>query len=119
MTAAFRLEPDVRAQLLETVRRFVRDRLVPLEAQVADEDAVPADVIREMRELGLFGLTIPAAYGGLGLSMEDEVMVAFELGWTSPAFKAVLGTNIGIGAQGLVMDGTPEQKSRFLPRLAS
>jgi acyl-CoA dehydrogenase len=72
-----------------------------------------------MRELGLFGLTIPQAYGGMGLTMSEEVKVAFELGRTSPAFRSVFGTNIGIGAQGLVMDGTEEQKQRFLPQLAS
>ena len=72
-----------------------------------------------MKALGLFGLSIPEAYGGLGLTMEEEVAIAFELGRTSPAFRSLLGTNNGIGSQGLVFDGTPEQKARYLPRLAS
>ena len=63
-----------------------------------------------MRELGLFGISIPEEYGGLGLTMEEECLVAFELGHTSPAFRSVFGTNVGIGSQGVVMFGTDEQK---------
>jgi acyl-CoA dehydrogenase len=107
------------AQLVEVVRRFTRERLVPLEAKVAEDDEVPEELVQEMRELGLFGLSIPEEYGGLGLTMEEEVLVAFELGGASPAFRSVFGTNVGIGSQGLLMDGTPEQKQRYLPKLAS
>ncbi|HKT54898.1 MAG TPA: acyl-CoA dehydrogenase family protein, partial [Caulobacteraceae bacterium] len=113
------LDMDVREQLIDAVRRFVAERLRPLEAQVSEEDAVPAAVIEEMRGLGLFGLSIPEEYGGLGLSMEDECLVVFELGRTSPAFRSTIGTNVGIGSQGLVMFGTPQQKARWLPRIAS
>jgi acyl-CoA dehydrogenase len=113
------LDSDTLSQLLDTVRRFVRDRLVPLEAEVARVDRIPAGVIDEMRSLGLFGLTIPEAYGGLGLNTEEECRVVMELGWTSPAFRSVIGTNNGIGSQGLVMDGTPEQQCHYLPKLAS
>jgi len=113
------LDPETRDQLLATVRRFVRERLVPLEDAVAEADAIPDAVVAEMRAMGLFGLTIPVDYGGLGLGMEDEVRVAFELGWTSPAFRTTFATNIGIGAHGLVMDGTEAQKRRYLPRMAA
>ncbi|MEO6565306.1 MAG: acyl-CoA dehydrogenase family protein [Casimicrobiaceae bacterium] len=105
--------------LLASVRRFVRERLVPNEQRVADDDAIPEEIVTEMRELGLFGLALPEAYGGLGLTMEEEVAVAFELARTSPAFRSLMGTNSGIGGQGLVIDGTDAQKSRWLPRLAS
>jgi acyl-CoA dehydrogenase len=105
--------------LLATVARFVRERLVPSESAVEEADAIPPDIVAEMRELGLFGLSIPEAYGGLGLTMEEEVSVALELGRTSPAFRSLLGTNNGIGSQGIVIDGTEEQKRRWLPRLAS
>ncbi|MAD39296.1 MAG: acyl-CoA dehydrogenase [Tistrella sp.] len=113
------LDPETLEQLVGTVRRFVRERLVPLEQQVAETDEIPHEVVAEMRELGLFGLSIPEEFGGLGLSMTEEVKVAFELGWTSPAFRSLLGTNNGIGAQGIVMDGTAEQKAQWLPKLAS
>ncbi len=113
------LDQNTLHQLLETASRFVRERLVPLEDEVAENDAIPADIVAEMREMGLFGYALPQEYGGLGLSMEEEVRLAFELGQTSPAFRSAFGTNNGIGGQGLVMDGTDEQKQRYLPRLAS
>ncbi|MGE0253960.1 MAG: acyl-CoA dehydrogenase family protein [Alphaproteobacteria bacterium] len=105
--------------LVDTVHRYVRERLVPLETEVVETDEVPAGIRAEMREMGLFGLSIPTEYGGLGLSMEEECRLLVELGWTSPAFRTVFATNVGIGSQGIVMDGTPEQKREWLPRLAS
>lgn len=113
------LDLETREQLIETVRRFVSERLRPLEAKVAEDDAMPDEIVQEMKELGLFGLSIPEAYGGLDLSMEDECLVALELGRTSPAFRSTFGTNVGIGSQGLVMFGTDEQKARYLPKIAS
>ncbi len=113
------VDRETLAQLVDGVARFVRERLVPLEDQVASEDRVPQDVIAAMGELGLFGLSIPQEYGGLGLNMSEEVQVAFQLGQTSPAFRSLIGTNNGIGSHGLIMDGTEEQKQRYLPRLAS
>src|SRR5579872_5443685 len=113
------LDLETRDQLIDTVRRFVSERLRPLEAKVAEDDEVPQDVVAEMRALGLFGLSIPEEYGGLDLSMEDECLVGVELGRTSPAFRSVFGTNVGIGSQGLVMFGTPEQKAKWLPDIAS
>lgn len=106
-------------QLLDTVSRFVRERLVPAEERVAEEDAIPEDILQEMKDLGLFGLSIPEEYGGLGLTMEEEVLVAFEIGKTSPAFRSIFGTNNGIGAQGILIDGTEEQKRKYVPRLAT
>jgi acyl-CoA dehydrogenase len=105
--------------LLDNVRRFVTERLVPNERQVADDDEVPEAIVAQMRELGLFGLSLPEAYGGLGVTMEEEVLVAFELARTSPAFRSLIGTNNGIGSQGILIDGTEAQKERWLPRLAS
>jgi acyl-CoA dehydrogenase len=116
---AMALDVETRDQLLETVRRFVAERLRPLEAQVSENDAIPDDVIEEMKALGLYGLSIPEEYGGLGLSMEDEALVAIELGRTSPAFRSAFGTNVGIGSQGLVMFGNEEQKAKWLPGIAS
>ncbi|MGI9573746.1 acyl-CoA dehydrogenase family protein [Alloalcanivorax xenomutans] len=106
-------------QLVDTVRRFVRDRLVPAEQSVAENDAIPEDIVQEMKEMGLFGLSIPEEYGGLGLTMEEEALVAFEIGRTSPAFRSLFGTNNGIGAQGILIDGTEEQKRKYVPKLAT
>ena len=113
------LDAQTRDQLIDTVRRFVAERLRPLEAQVAEADEVPENVLAEMRALGLYGLSIPEAYGGLDLSMEDECLVAIELGRTSPAFRSAFGTNVGIGSQGLVMFGNEAQKAKWLPGIAS
>jgi alkylation response protein AidB-like acyl-CoA dehydrogenase len=105
--------------LLDTIRRFVAERLRPLEGKIDRDDAVPEDVVQEMRDMGLFGLSIPEEYGGLGLSMAEEVRVALELGRTTPAFRSVFGTNVGIGSQGLVMAGSEAQKAEWLPRIAT
>ena len=113
------LDPESFDLLLTTVRRYVAERLRPLEGQVADEDEVPEAVVQEMRDMGLFGLSIPEDYGGLGLTMSEEVRVALELGRTTPAFRSVFGTNVGIGSQGLVMAGNDAQKTEWLPRIAS
>jgi acyl-CoA dehydrogenase len=113
------LDPESFELLLSTVRRFVAERLRPLEERVDREDEVPAEVVAEMREMGLFGLSIPEEHGGLGLTMGEEVRVALELGRTTPAFRSVFGTNVGIGSQGLVMAGSEAQKREWLPRIAS
>ena len=113
------LDAETRDQLIDTVRRFVTERLRPLEAKVAEDDAMPQDVIDEMKGLGLFGLSIPESYGGLDLTMEEECLVVVELGRTSPAFRSTFGTNVGIGSQALVMFGTEAQKQKYLPGIAS
>ena len=105
--------------LLDSIARFVREVLVPNEALVAETDTIPPAIVAQMRELGLFGLSIPEAYGGLELSMEEEVRVAFEIARTSPAFRSLIGTNNGIGSQGIVIDGTEAQKQYYLPKLAA
>ncbi len=113
------LDPETFDALIDTVRRFVGERLRPLEADVEAADAIPDAVVAEMKEMGLFGLSIAEDYGGLGLDMVEECRVAIEMGRTTPAFRSTFGTNVGIGSQGLVMAGTPEQKAAWLPRIAS
>lgn len=113
------LDKSLLQSLTSSVRRFVDERLIPEEARVSKSDAIPESLVQEMRELGLFGLSVPEAYGGLGLSLEEEVSVMLELGRASPAFRSLIATNVGIGSQGIVIDGTEEQKQRFLPSIAS
>ncbi|MFM7024894.1 MAG: acyl-CoA dehydrogenase family protein, partial [Limnohabitans sp.] len=105
--------------LLPTIERFVRERLMPAENHVEEHDEVPEDIVRDMKDMGLFGLSIPEEFGGIGLSMNQECRVAYEIGKTALAFRSVFGTNVGIGSQGILMDGTPEQKQEILPRVAS
>jgi acyl-CoA dehydrogenase len=113
------LDQDTREQLVATVRRFVNDICRPNEQRVADTNAIPEPILDEMRRLGLFGLSIPEAYGGLGLSMEEEALVILEMGRTSPAFRSAFGTNVGIGSQGIVMFGSERQKQEWLPPMAT
>lgn len=113
------MDKETLEQTRLTLRRFVRERLVPLEKQVADDDRVPDDIRRAFAGMGLFGISIPEEYGGLGLDLAEEVELIFEMGWTSPAFRSMFGSNVGIGSQGILIDGTPEQKEKWLPKLAS
>lgn len=113
------IDPESFDILLATVQRFVRERLVPAEDIVETDDEVPAAIVAEMKELGLFGLSIPEEYGGIGLSMAQECQVAHELGQTALAFRSTIGTNVGIGSQGILIDGTEAQKRDYLPRVAS
>ncbi|MDE0732747.1 MAG: acyl-CoA dehydrogenase family protein [Gammaproteobacteria bacterium] len=106
-------------QLIDVIEKFVREKLVPAEQQLAEEAYLPGDLLEEMKALGLFGLTIPEEYGGLGLTMEEEILVAIELGRTSPAFRSIMGTNNGIGSAAIVFNGSEEQKQKYLPKYAS
>ena len=99
-------------QFLNSISKFVRERLVPAENEVAENDAIPDDIVQEMKDMGLFGMTIPEEYDGLGLTMEEEALVAIELGRTSPAFRSLIGTNNGIGS-------ADEQKQTYLPKYAT
>ena len=113
------LDPETFDQLLETIRRFVQERLRPLEGEVEANDAIPEEVVEEMKAMGLFGLSIDPEFGGIGLTMTEEVRVAFELGGTTPAFRSTFGTNVGIGSQGVAIAGTVEQKAEWLPKMAT
>ncbi|WP_442113846.1 acyl-CoA dehydrogenase family protein [Pseudomonas sp. NUPR-001] len=104
---------------LNTVRRFVSSKAIPMEAHVEQHDEVPPELVQHMRDNGFFGWSIPEAYGGAGLSTEELALAAFELSQCSVAFRARVGTNTGIGSEGIVADGTDAQKQRYLPRLAS
>lgn len=112
-------DPETLQILLDSIRQFVNQELIPREHEVAETDSIPADIVQQMKDMGLFGLTIPEEYGGLGVTMEEEVNIAFELGRTSPAFRSYIGTNNGIGSIGILLDGSEEQKAHYLPKLAA
>ena len=104
---------------LDTIKKFVDNKLIPREEEVAETNSIPEDIVEEMKNIGLFGISIPTEYGGSNLSMEQEVKLTFELGRASPAFRSIAGTNIGIGSQTIVMSGTDEQKKRYLPKFST
>jgi len=102
-----------------TIRRFVDEKLIPAEDVVEETDAVPEDIVAQMRDMGLFGISIPEEYGGLGCTISEEAAIIRELTRASLSFRSVIGTTVGIGSQGIVIDGTEEQKREWLPKLAS
>tara|TARA_Y100001960_G_C14768955_1_gene878706 strand:- start:655 stop:1809 length:1155 start_codon:yes stop_codon:yes gene_type:complete len=104
---------------LSSIEKFVKNKLIPREEEVVNSNEIPIEIISEMKEIGIFGLSIPKEYGGSNLTMEEEVKVAFELGKASPAFRSIAGTNIGIGSQTIVMAGTKKQKEKYLPKFAT
>ena len=114
----FEIPENVRL-MRDTVRRFVKNDLEPISQQVEEEGKIPEPVVQKMRELGLFGLAIPEEYDGMGLNTLGECVLNEELGRVNVAFRSRFGTNNGIGSQGILIDGTPEQKAKYLPRIAS
>ena len=105
-------------QVCDAVRRFVRNELVPAEPQVEEEDEIPARIVEQLKAFGMFGMTIPKEYGGLGLSMYEEARVVFEVGYASPVFRSYFGTSNGVGTLGILIDGSEEQRRKYLPRIA-
>src|SRR5262245_39931904 len=105
------------AQILETVRRFVEREVKPVASDLEHADAYPHALVARMRELGLFGATIPVEYGGLGLDYRTYSAIVEELcrGWMS--LSGVLNTHL-MFAHVLVHNGTETQKDRYLPAMA-
>lgn len=112
------VDPETLALVLDSVRRLVDQELIPAEARADAEQAVPPELIQRMRELGLFGLNVPIAYGGLGFGMREEVQILFELCRASPSFRGILGTTVGVGGKSIALDGSPAQRRKWLPRIA-
>ena len=105
--------------LLNELRAFVRSECIPLEAEIDRDGEIPAGLVTRMRELGLFGHSIPELYGGAGLTTEELALVNMEVSRAATVFRARFGGNTGIASESLIVDGTEEQKRRWLPLLAS
>jgi acyl-CoA dehydrogenase len=110
-------EADLR-EILDTVREFVRAEVVPAEDEIEANDEIPVGLRRKAAAMGLYGFTIPVEYGGLGLTVPDEVRLVMELGYTTPAFRSLFGTNNGIAGHVLLEGATPRQREEYLPKLA-
>jgi acyl-CoA dehydrogenase len=113
------MEPDEFASILDAVRAFIRKEVVTAEDEIEETDQIPERLRQQAAAMGLFGYAIPEEYGGLGFTMSEEVRLAMELGWTTPSFRSMFGTNNGIAGQVLVNCGTERQKQQYLPGLAS
>ena len=113
------MDPEIFDQFIDQFRRYVRDRLVPAERAVIDADRVPDEILAEMREMGLFGLTISEEHGGSGMNIAQYAQTIHALGYAAPAFRSILSINIGMVASALKNGGTEAQKAEWLPRLAA
>ena len=111
--------PENIQKMKDRVKRFVEQELEPISNQVEKEDKIPEEIVQQMRDMGLFGISIPKEYGGLGLGTLGECLIYEELSKTNACFRTRIGTNNGIGSQGILIDGTEEQKRKYLPKIAS
>lgn len=110
---------DRAAKLRDATREFVENEVEPRAREIESENSIPGELLERAKEIGLFAVSIPEEYGGLGLSMTEKVAVYEELGRTSNAFTTVIGCHTGIGSVGLVELANDEQKRRYLPKMAT
>jgi acyl-CoA dehydrogenase len=111
--------PKEAEALRDQIRNLVRTELIPNEYKIEETGKVPADVLAKMKEMGLFGLTIPEQYGGLGLDCLTTALIIEELGWSHSVYRSLVTNNIGLGSQSIILSGTEEQKQYYLPKMAS
>ncbi len=117
-TGAYTEKTDEQKAITEMVRQFVDNEVIPVAEEHDHEDTFPDAVVEQMKELGLFGVTIPEDYGGMGLDLTTYAMIVEELsrGWIS--VSGIVNTHF-IGSYLLMKFGTDEQKEHFLPRMAT
>ncbi|MCW1383526.1 acyl-CoA dehydrogenase family protein [Novosphingobium sp. KCTC 2891] len=113
------MDPEIFEQFHEQLKRYVRERLIPAEAQVVAEDKIPDDILQEMRDMGLFGLTMPVEYGGAGMNVSQYVETIHTLSYALPAYRSITSINLGMVCSAIKLNGTDEQKAEWLPRLAA
>lgn len=111
--------PGAEHEIRNRVKQFVEEELNPISLQVETSGEIPQEIIEKMRVLGLFGLSIPPEYGGLGLTTLEEIRVYEELTKTNACFRSRIGTSNSIGSMGILFDGTEDQKQKYLSRIAS
>ncbi|HKY69251.1 MAG TPA: acyl-CoA dehydrogenase family protein, partial [Acidimicrobiales bacterium] len=111
-------DPEVRQEIIETVRRFVEKEVVPVASDLEHDDRFPAEIVEQMRGLGLFGITIPEQYGGLGLDLATYIGVIEELAYGWMSLTGIVNTHT-MAATLIMAHGTDEQKQRWLPTMAT
>jgi acyl-CoA dehydrogenase len=111
--------PAEQLVMCDRVRKFVEEELNPISLQVETSGEIPQEIVEKMRELRLFGLSIPQKYGGLGLTTLEEILVYEEMTKTNACFRSRIGTSNSIGSMGILFDGTEDQKQKYLPKIAS
>lgn len=118
-TASTGMDAEVFEQFLDQLRRYVRERLVPVERSVIENNVVPVEILQEMRDMGLFGLTVPEEFGGAGMNISQYARTVHTLSYAMPAFRSIVSINIGMACSALKNGGTEAQKAEWLPRIAA
>ncbi|MFC0590064.1 acyl-CoA dehydrogenase family protein [Novosphingobium aquiterrae] len=113
------MDADVFDQFIDQLRRYVRERLVPAEKEILETDRIPDDIMAEMRDMGLFGITMPEQYGGAGMNVSQYVRTIRELSYAMPCYRSITSINIGMVCSAIMKGGTEAQKAEWLPRLAA
>ncbi len=113
------MDPEIFEQFIEQLHRYVRERLIPAEREIIETDQIPEAIVQEMRDMGLFGLTMPEEYGGAGMNITQYARTINTLSYAMPAFRSLISINIGMVCSALKNGGTDEQKANWLPRLAA
>ena len=113
------MDEDIFEQFLDQLKRYVRERLIPAERETIENDRIPDDILAEMKDMGLFGLTVPEEYGGAGVNVSQYARTVQALSYAAPAFRSIFSINIGMFATALKTGGTPEQKAEWFPRLVN
>jgi acyl-CoA dehydrogenase len=112
-------DPETFDAFIDQLRRYVRERLIPAEKIVQETDLIPDDILGEMREMGLFGFTMPEEYGGAGMNVSQYVETIRQLSYAMPCFRSITSINVGMTCSAILKSGTAEQKAHWLPRLAA
>jgi acyl-CoA dehydrogenase len=113
------MDPETFDAFIEQLKRYVRERLIPAESSVIANDRIPDEILHEMREMGLFGITIPEEYGGAGMNIAQYIETVKQLSYAAPAYRSTMSINVGMTGSAIRKFGTEQQKSHWLPRIAS
>lgn len=113
----FQLNEDI-LMLKENIRHYIENEVEPSAMEIEEKDEVPLSIIESSRKLGLFGLSIPEEYGGIGIGMVGKCALYEEIGKTHNGYTTLIGAHTGIGTVGIVEMGTAAQKRKYLPDMA-
>ncbi|WP_279351767.1 acyl-CoA dehydrogenase family protein [Erythrobacter litoralis] len=112
------MDADVFEQFHEQLERYVRERLLPAEKDVIANDKIPEEIVEEMKEMGLFGLSVPEDHGGAGLNMTQYAKIVKTMAYAAPAYRSIFSINIGMFNSALKNGGTKAQQEEWWPRIA-
>lgn len=113
------MDVEIFEQFIDQLERYVRERLIPAEKDVIENDRIPEDIIQEMKEMGLFGLTVPEEFGGAGLNISQYAQTVKTMAYAAPAYRSIFSINVGMFNSAIKNGGTDAQKAEWWPRIAA